>query len=260
MNTTLQPSHLHRPFTLVSSKMENYRTRSLTFAEKLDCQPGQFVMAWLPGVGEKPFSIAGDDPLQLLVVDVGPVSHSLHAVAKGQRVWIRGPLGHGYRLVGQRVLLAAGGYGVAPLYYLARKALEAGMSAELCMGARSAEDVLWVERFQALDVPVRVMTEDGSAGGRGLVTQATEAAIAAAKPDSLCACGPLGMLEALDRQCERLGVARQLSWEAHMRCGMGLCGSCELPSPQGEDGSLRRHSCQQPGWLACLDGPVSWKE
>ncbi len=53
------------------------------------------------------------------------------------------------------------------------------------------------------------------------------------------------MLEAVAALSEARGLPHQLSWEAHMRCGMGLCGACE---------------CHQPGWLACVDGPVARSE
>jgi dihydroorotate dehydrogenase electron transfer subunit len=75
-----------------------------------------------------------------------------------------------------------------------------------------------------------------------LVTEAAEAVIRAQPPHTVYACGPVPMLEAVERQCLRHTLPHQLSWEAHMRCGIGLCGSCEL---EGRD-----------GWLVCQDGPV----
>jgi len=78
-------------------RVENDRTRTLVFESPLpESYPGQYVMAWLPGIGEKPFSISGNDPLALTVADVGPVSHALSLVRPGERVWMRGPLGKGY--------------------------------------------------------------------------------------------------------------------------------------------------------------------
>ena len=82
-------------------------------------------------------------------------------------------------------------------------------------------------------------TEDGSAGRRGLVTVAVEPLLAAGAVDALYACGPHGMLRALKALCRQYGVPGQLSWEAYMRCGIGLCGSCE-----------------HEGMLLCVDGPV----
>jgi dihydroorotate dehydrogenase electron transfer subunit len=238
----------HRALRLAEVRTENYRTRSFIFEEGLSCQPGQFVMAWLPGVGEKPFSIAAATPLMLMVVAVGPVSEALHQLQAGQRLWVRGPLGQGFRLKGRRALLVGGGYGVAPLLFLARQARQQAMEVDVCIGARTAADVLLTEEFEQLGVRVHVTTEDGSLGQAGLVTAATGKLIETQRPDGLYACGPVRMLEALEKQARQMGVDSQLSWEAHMRCGMGLCGSCELP------GSEER----SPGWLACLDGPV-WR-
>lgn len=255
-----RPSMLHQPFTLAEVRSDNYRTRTLIFAERLAAEPGQFVMAWLPGVDEKPYCIASAEPLMLTVVAVGRFSEALHRLQAGERVWLRGPLGQGFKLMGRRGLLAGGGYGVAPLLFLAKKALEAGMEVEVCIGAQKAADVLLAADFERLGVQTHITTEDGSLGEKGQVTGVIDAAIRRSRPDAVYACGPLKMLEAVDRQCEQHHIARQLSWEAHMRCGMGLCGSCELPAPAGEDSAEEAAHAPVPhsGWLVCLDGPVSF--
>lgn len=247
--TVNQITTLHRAFTVAEARFENYRTKTLVFEESLPAQPGQFVMAWLPGLDEKPFSVAGARPLALTVVAVGPLSQALQGLAGGRRLWIRGPLGQGYRVTGRKLLLAGGGYGVAPLAFLARQAAAPGCSVEVCIGARTAADVLLLGEFERAGAAVRVTTEDGSLGTKGLVTAALEAAIAENRPDGVYACGPVKMLEAVDRLCKAHRLPRQLSWEAHMRCGIGLCGSCELLTP----------SAPHAGWLVCLDGPVAIK-
>jgi dihydroorotate dehydrogenase electron transfer subunit len=163
-------------------------------------------------------------------------------------LWVRGPLGKGFALPeaprGKRILLAGGGYGVAPLLFLARRAMASGCTVDVCIGARTAGDVLLATSFRALGVATVITTEDGTAGMRGVVTQAIDAAVRAATPSEVYACGPVGMLEAVERQCVARGLSHQLSWEAHMRCGMGLCGACEV-----EGRSIT-------GWLTCQDGPV----
>ena len=243
-------SHLHRPVTVAEIRVENQRTRTLVFHEHLPAQPGQFVMAWLPGIDEKPFSVAAAEPLALTVAAVGPFSRALHRLAAGDRVWVRGPLGRGFQIEKGNILLVGGGYGVAPLLFLAREAIAQGCAVEACIGARTAEDVLLAEGLKRAGAVVRVTTEDGSLGTRGLVTLAAEAAITETRPSVVYACGPVNMLQAIDRLCADHGLPRQLSWEAHLRCGMGLCGSCELPGP----------SSQGSGWLVCRDGPVSFSE
>jgi len=223
-------------------------------------------MAWLPDVGEKPFSIAGSDPLALMVVAVGPFSEALHRLNLGDRVWVRGPLGRGFALRGGHHLLVGGGYGVAPLLFLARTILTAGHTVDVCIGARASEDVLLAEAFVSTDFNgvgerksvssvqsvdrLSITTEDGTLGERGLVTQAVEAAIAARRPDCVYACGPVPMLTALARLCQERGLPHQFSWEAHLRCGLGICGSCEL------DAQTRQAANIPAGWLVCKDGPV----
>ncbi len=233
---------MHGIYTITEMRSENYRTKTLVFDRALLATPGQFVMAWLPGVGEKPFSIAGSAPLTLTVVAVGPFSEAVHRLAVGDQLWVRGPLGQGFTLAAGHLLLVGGGYGVAPLLFLAREVLAQGGTVEVCIGAREAREVLLAEAFVAAGARVHIATEDGSLGARGLVTAATEVAIAARRPAVVYACGPVPMLEAIEAQCVAHGLPHQLSWEAHIRCGQGVCGACE---------------CHQPGWLACVDGPVA---
>ncbi len=257
---------MHKTFTVREIRTENYRTKTFVFDRALsEAQPGQYVMAWLPDVGEKPFSIAGGDPLALMVVAVGPFSEALHRLRVGDRVWVRGPLGQGFALRGRHHLLVGGGYGVAPLLFLARTALAAGHTVDVCIGARTVEDVLLVEAFASTDLvdqtddplksvqsveKLHITTEDGSLGERGLVTQAVEAVIATHRPDCVYACGPVPMLTALARQCREHNLPHQFSWEAHLRCGLGICGSCEL------DTQTRQAANIPAGWLVCKDGPV----
>ncbi len=247
---------LHRRFTVAAVRQENYRTVSLIMRETLPAEPGQFVMAWLPGIDERPLSVAGDDPLTFTVANIGSFSEALHRLQSGDPLWARGPLGQGYALRGKHILLAGGGYGAAPLLFLARRAVATGMTVTACMGTRTVNDLLLAESFETLPATLRVATEDGTRGMRGLITAALEAEIIAQRPDTVYACGPVRMLEAIDLLCETHGVPRQLSWEAHMRCGIGLCGSCELPDPHYPAKPLS--GVPRRGWLACLDGPVSF--
>jgi dihydroorotate dehydrogenase electron transfer subunit len=233
---------------IVSIEKFNEFTAWLTFDGNLDAQPGQFVMVWLPGCSEKPFSIAATAPFGLLVVDVGEFSHTLHELKVGDHLWIKGPLGRGFSLEGENLLLVGGGYGSAPLLPLAKAARANGKQVSVCLGARTATGILLSDAFSNSGCQVAHATEDGSQGVKGLVTAIVEQAIKGSRIDGLYACGPVGMLSALARLSTNHRVNYQLSWEAHMRCGMGLCGSCEVP--QSSDPSL------PVGWLACYDGPV----
>ncbi|WP_448605545.1 dihydroorotate dehydrogenase electron transfer subunit [Thermoflexus hugenholtzii] len=218
---------------------ESERVKTLILDLRLPAQPGQFVMVWLPGYEEKPFSLAEADPVGLTVARVGPFSAALHHLEPGDPVWIRGPLGRGFALEGRRILLVGGGYGVAPLAFLAREALARGMAVTALTAARTAADVLYRERFRTLGARMVVATEDGSAGERGRAPEVARRLLEQEAYDALYGCGPEGMLEALRTLAAERGLPAQLSYEAYMRCGIGLCGSCE-----------------REGRVLCLEGPV----
>jgi dihydroorotate dehydrogenase electron transfer subunit len=253
-----QSTDSHRCLQIISTRQQNERARLITFDQPLNSIPGQFVMLWLPGVGEKPFSIAAADPFSVLVVDVGPFSHALHSLKTGERLWVRGPLGQGFQLSGSRSLLVAGGYGAAPLLFLAQRAAQNGQTIDVCLGARQATDILLKDSFEKLGAHVRVSTDDGSLGEQGLVTQIAAANIRDHRPDAVYACGPVKMLEAVEMLAQTEHIPAQLSWEAHMRCGMGLCGHCELLRSGAAPDPAHLDPHHRPGWLVCWDGPVSY--
>ena len=241
---------LPTPFPIHSVETDNYRTKTITLDVSLNATPGQFVMAWLPRFDEKPFSLVASDPVTLMITAVGPFTNLLHQLRPGDMLWIRGPFGNGFRLPrpGMRAAFVGGGYGVAPLLWLARAWRPQLAALTVIIGAGTAADLLYAGRFSSLQeaaqsdvIPLELLTctEDGSAGSTGLVTDLLAAPLAAAEIDLLCACGPHGMLSAVDRLGDNHGIQRQLSWEAYMRCAVGICGSCELN-----------------GRVLCLDGPV----
>lgn len=242
---------LFTQYRVAEVRTENLKTRTLIFDAPLeDVQPGQYLMAWLPGLDEKPFSISGDAPLAITIADVGPFSHGLIQLEKGDRVWVRGPFGRGFTLTSQSHLLVGGGYGAAPLSLLARRARELGHRVVVALGAKTEDELMMVATFEDLGCQVYTVTEDGSCGVRGLVTAAVEEAYDACKPEALYACGPNPMLLALAAYAREKRLPAQLSFEALIRCGIGLCGSCELPEAV----------CAQlgipAGFLVCHDGPV----
>ena len=236
---TRDAASLHLAARVVEKTQENARTIMLALDAALEAAPGQFAMLWLPGVDEKPFSIACVDPLSFAVSRVGPFSEALHALEPGDHVWLRGPYGTGFSERPGRALLVGGGYGAAPLHFLARVLLDRGTKVEAALGARGAGDLLFLHRFRDLGVPVHVATEDGSSGTRGRVTGVAGPLLRAGGVDILYACGPEAMLDALAALCRETGTPAELSFEAYMRCGIGICGSCE----HGER-------------LVCRDGPV----
>lgn len=232
--------------TIAAVQQDNYRTKTFVLDAALSAQPGQFVMLWLPRFDEKPFSLVSADPITVMVTAVGPFTRLLHERKPGDKVWVRGPFGHGFAVpTGQRhIALVGGGYGVAPLLWLARAQASITPQITTIIGARTRADVLYAQRLRALDSTtpghsLTVTTEDGSAGVRGLVTHPLEPLLNAGEVDGIFACGPHGMLAALETLALRYQIPAQLSWEAYMRCAIGICGACE-----------------HAGNVLCLDGPV----
>lgn len=226
--------------TIREVQQETPAVKRFVLDGSLDAHPGQFVMVWLPGIDEKPFSLMNANPVTLAVAEVGRFTRAMHLLNEGNRLWLRGPFGQGFALEGQHLLLAAGGYGAAPLAFLARRAKEEGRRVTILVAARSREHLLLVEEFRRLGCKVHTCTDDGSDGQPPrLAPQAVEELLQREMPDALYACGPAGMLDALEALARKYHLPAQLSREAYMRCGIGVCGSC---------------TCGDQ--LVCRDGPV----
>jgi len=141
----------------------------------LDAQPGQFVNLWLPGINEKPMSVAYCDEKEFWVTifAVGEFSKAMHELKEGDLVGVRGPYGRGFRWQkGQRLVMMAGGYGAAPLYYLTQRAVADGCKVDFVIGARSKDHLLYIDRIKKLGEDLHV-----AAGGAGAV--ATDSALGA---------------------------------------------------------------------------------
>ena len=159
-----------------------------------------------------------------------------------------GPLGNGYDLSRRtdHAVLVAGGYGVAPLLFLAR-ALHEGKVAEkisLLVGARTEEHLLWRDRISAHPwLDGRFATADGSAGSRGTVIDLLDGLPSAGR---IYACGPMAMLAAVARR--RSNTPNQAAVESQMGCGIGACMGCVIPTrPESRYGRYAR---------VCMEGPV----
>lgn len=241
----------YQAFRIVQIRSVGKATKTIIFDKALvNAEAGQFVMLWLAGIGEKPISIMDDDPFSIAVSVVGPFSRALSDLQIGSRIWARGPFGRGYKLQGNVHLLVGGGYGAAPLLFLAETACSKKDAVKVCLGARSSDDLILIDVFKTLGCEVMLSTDDGSSGKAGLVTDLVERVLQNSRIDTLYGCGPLPMLSALSILCRQAKLPAQLSWEANMRCGIGLCGSCEL------DDETRRSAGIPAGWLVCRDGPI----
>jgi dihydroorotate dehydrogenase electron transfer subunit len=219
--------------------------------------PGQFVMLHL-GDGAarrfdpllpRPMAVFRAVPrgasreLEVLYKVVGRGTALLAGLCEGARLGVVGPLGRGFPDPGrgQRGVLVGGGTGIASLYLLAARL---GPRACVLLGARRAEEIMGLADFEALRVELRIATEDGSSGVRGLVTDLLPAALAQVPAAQVHACGPTPMLQRVAAIAAEAGADCWLSLENRMACGFGVCLGC----------AVRRRG--EGFLLVCRDGPV----
>lgn len=222
--------------------------------------PGQFVMLspGARGAAERfdpllprPMAVyreqprAGGAELEILYKVSGRGTALLADAPPGATIRLVGPLGCGFAEppAGTRAVLVGGGTGIASLYELALRSAAVARPLVL-LGARSAADLMGRDDFEALGVPLRIATEDGSVGVRGLVTQLLEEALEEEPGARVYACGPTPMM----RRAAEIAAARQarclVSLENTMACGFGVCLGCAAPRAQGGFA------------LVCREGPV----
>lgn len=217
--------------------------------------PGQFAHVRVPNLWQsalrRPFSLCRVEGqhVSILYKNVGVGTAALAQLPVGTKVNLLGPLGNGFPTdIGNRQpVLVGGGYGVAPLLFLATRLARMGL---LFAGGRTAADILLRQEFEALGWDVRLTTEDGSLGLKGRVTDALDAwlATADAAASEWFACGPDGLLRAVGDRAMARGCRAWLSLDKHMGCGVGACLACVQ--------TLRREDGSQHVGRVCRDGPI----
>jgi dihydroorotate dehydrogenase electron transfer subunit len=202
--------------------------RSFIFRHKLNAQPGQFVMAWLPGIGAKPFGISylGEGGFGITVCDVGEVSGGINNLKKGDYLGILGPYGNCFSLEGKKIILVAGGYGAAPLFPLAEAAKRKEITQTFIIGAKTSEKLIFRNRMERAKINGLYATDDGSFGRKCFVTDILEEALKNGNADTVFACGPELMVKKVAELCRLYKVKCEVSLERYIKCGIGVCGSC----------------------------------
>jgi dihydroorotate dehydrogenase electron transfer subunit len=226
---------------ILEIRPESPEAKTLRFDLNLDPAPGQYAMVWIRGVDEIPMSFSG--PAEITVHAVGDATRALANMRPGETIGLRGPLGRGFVLRGDRILLVGGGVGVAPLAFLGEEARRAGIDVTSLIGFRSASDALFLERLKRLGRTV-VTTDDGSLGIRGFVSAGLRE-LDLREFTQIYLCGPeLMMWDIIQRAREEAGRI-QASINRHFKCALGVCGSC----------------CLDPdGLRVCVEGPVVMAE
>ncbi len=228
------------------------------FGAARHCRPGQFFhirIPWTDILFRRAFSVASADAdrgdVEIILKVFGRGSLALSRLRPGDVVDILGPLGNGFDEPPPEatVVMVAGGVGFPPLLYLTRYLIDQGRdpkSIHFFYGGRTAADVIERDRISGLGIGFYPVTEDGSLGESGMVTTPVEDFLIRRDPADirLYGCGPEGMLQATDGLARNVGVAGQLSLEAPMPCGIGVCLGCVVSLTGG--GHAR----------VCMEGPV----
>jgi dihydroorotate dehydrogenase electron transfer subunit len=225
-------------------------------------RPGQFVALSVGGrtsasLLRRCFSIHRATPsgtyggtVDVVVSAVGVGTEWITELRLHDTTSIIGPLGRPFPLPTQAVacVLVGGGYGSAPLFWLAERLRERGCRVEMVLGAATESRLFGVVDARRAADGVTVCTDDGSAGHRGWVSDVLPAIIEASDAHVVYGCGPMGMLESVTRIAADHGATAQVAVEEAMACGVGVCMTCVLPV-RGADGITRMVR-------SCVDGPV----
>ena len=226
-----------------------------------NAHPGQFLMLSI-GSGttpllRRPFSIhrllPGDADrvlVEILYRVVGNGTAAMTHMPVGAAVDILGPLGQGFavREAYQRIYIAAGGIGAAPMMFLLEYLRQTSdrFRCHVFLGGRSRGDLLCRERFENLADRLVCTTDDGSEGAQCFLTNPLEEEARRHPPDAIMACGPMDMLGCVAGIARKFDIPCQLSIESVMACGLGACLGCAVPAA----GDERRYH------HVCKDGPV----
>ena len=235
--------------TSLNPTVSRITVRAPRVAKKAEA--GQFVILRTDGDGERiPLTIADFDralgTVDVIYQIVGATTRKLDALNVGDALHdLVGPLGRPSELDGlNTVAVIGGGVGCAIALPIAKKLHALGATVHSVIGFRTRDLVILENEFEAVSDRLDLMTDDGSAGEKGLVTAALERLIADGnKYDEVIAIGPLVMMKFVCKLTEKYGIKTTVSMNPIMIDGTGMCGGCRLTV----GGEMK---------FACVDGPV----
>lgn len=208
-----------------------------------DTSCGQFIQILVPGYFlRRPISVSqirDSSHLSLIYRITGDGTRVLAQMKEGEKLDVFGPLGHGFPVVDDDIVLIGGGVGIPPLIETAKRHIMSGHHVTAVLGFASDSQIFAKEELESLNAEVIIATMDGSCGVKGTVMDAIQA-YGIGNKKTVMACGPLGMLRAVSAYFEHGYV----SLEERMACGIGACMGCVAMTPEGD--TLR----------VCKDGPV----
>lgn len=213
-------------------------------------EPGQFIILRVDEDGERiPLTIADYDReagwVRIIFQIVGATTEKLNAKKEGEYINdFVGPLGVATHVEGlKKVAVVGGGVGCAIAYPIAKKLHNMGAEVHSVVGFRNKDLVILEEDFAAVSDKLMMMTDDGSHGTKGLVTNALKELIdSGEKYDEVIVIGPLIMMKFVCALTKEYGIKTTVSMNPIMIDGTGMCGGCRL-TVGGETK------------FACVDGP-----
>lgn len=233
----------YKPYRIISTIDGPGGLRRISVEGSLPYKPGQFAFIWIPGVGEKPFSVALSKPVTFLVRERGPMTHALCSLKEGETLYLRGVYGQGAEIApAPRAWIVAGGTGLAVAPKLAEALAAAGkrVTSYIALAdqraappagseaSSSGSPALFTQELSAAG-DYRVVSDEGEIG-RAVRLCAEEISEAAAAAESaLYTIGPFPFMDAAVKRAENAGIPPEhiyISIETPTRCGVGLCGEC----------------------------------
>lgn len=221
---------------------------------------GQFVVLMVQEEGERvPLTVAeadaGRGTIVLIAQAAGLTTRLLAKADKGSFLYsVAGPLGHATEIKAYgNVALVGGGVGIAEIYPVGRALKEAGNRITTIIGSRSKDLLILEQELKNVSDDLVVMTDDGSYGRKGFVTQALKELLEKSKQDLVYAVGPIPMMRAVSQTTAPFGVKTLVSLNPLMVDGTGMCGCCRVTV----GGKIK---------FSCVDGPefdagdVDWQE
>lgn len=213
-------------------------------------QPGQFIILRVDEDGERiPLTIADYNreagTVTIIFQIVGATTERLNHLNEGESLCdFVGPLGRATQTEGKKkVAVVGGGVGCAIAYPVAKKFFEQGTEVHTIVGFRTKDLVILEDEFKAASSKFVMMSDDGSCGEKGLVTDALKKLIEAGEQyDEVIAIGPLVMMKFVCKLTKEYGIKTVVSMNPIMIDGTGMCGGCRLTV----GGKTK---------FACVDGP-----
>ncbi len=208
----------------IVNESENVKTFFIN--RRFNAKPGQFAMLWIPGINEKPMSFSYRNGFT--VKKIGKFTEKMHQLREGDKIGVRGPYGTSFSIKDGKIGIIGGGTGLSPLRFLAENL---NGDIKIFLGFRNKKEVFFEKEFRKHG-EVLISTDDGSYGKKGFITDHIDL-----NCDYYYVCGP----EMMMKRCSEILKSKEVEYslERYMKCGIGLCGSCEIG-----------------GYLVCRDGPV----